>query len=121
AREEGKFVHEAENDVFGFSQAAVGEALVEAWSLPSVFGSAIAHQYQPQRAIGSTVEASAVHLAGVMATGMGWGSAGDTMVLPLAAPAWDVMGLPAEVLPQILDEANRQYDAATQAVAGAMD
>ena len=120
ARSEGCFLHDAERDVFGFHHAAVGEALVDAWNLPPVFAESIAYQYQPQRATSYGVEASAVHLAGVMATGMSWGSAGEQMVLPLEAPAWDMMGLEPEVLPVVLDDAQRQYDAATQAVAGAM-
>lgn len=114
------FLHEAEREVLGFDHAAVGGALVEAWKLPPAFGDAIRYQYQPERASRYPVEAAAVHLAGVVATGLAWGSGGEDLVLAFRPRAWDAMDLEIDDLPEILDVAQRQYQAATQAVAGAL-
>ena len=121
ARTQPHFLHEAERSVFGFHQGAVGKALVEAWNLPPVFAEAIANQYQPKRAMSFGIEASAVHLASVVAIGMEWGSCGESLVPPFEAAAWDVMNLEVSELPTLLDDAQRQYEAATQAIAGAMN
>ncbi|MDH3224302.1 MAG: HDOD domain-containing protein [Gemmatimonadota bacterium] len=120
ARESTVFLHEAEREVLGFDHAAVGAALVEAWNLPPAFGEAVRYQYQPQRASSYPHEAAAVHLATVVATGLEWGSAGETLVLGFESAAWDALGLDLEILPGLLDDAERQYQAAVQAVAGAL-
>ena len=82
---------------------------------------AIANQYRPQLATTHPSEAAALHTATVIAGGMEWGSAGEDRVLPFEASAWAAMGLHESALPALLDDAGRQYDAATQAVAGAMN
>lgn len=121
ARESGVFLFEAEKSVLGFNHAAVGEALVEAWNLPPAFREAIGYQHQPQRATTFGLEAAAVHLADIAATAMQWGSAGEIIVPPLAPWAWDTMELSPDILPTVFQDAARQYDAAAQAVAGAMN
>lgn len=120
ARQENSLLHEAEHQVLGFNHSAVGAALTEAWNLPPAFGEAVRFQYQPQRAQNYPNEAAAVHLATVVATGLEWGNAGESHVLPIEGAAWDRLGLEAEVLPSLLDDAERQYQAAVQAVAGAL-
>ncbi len=121
ARESGEFLFRAEKQVLGFSHAKVGEALIEAWNLPPAFREAIAYQHQPQRAITFGMEASTVHLADIVATSLEWGSIGETMVPPMEASAWDAMGLEIDVLPSLFQDAARQYDAAAQAISGAMN
>ena len=113
-------LHDAERSVLGFDHAAVGASLADAWNLPPAFAESVRYQYQPQRATQYPTEAAAVHLATVVATGLEWGCGGETLVLPIEAAAWDTMGLDLDVLPGLLDDAERQYQAAVQAVAGAL-
>ena len=120
AREDDSFLFEAEREILGFDHASVGSALTEAWNLPPAFGEAVRFQYQPQRAQSYPGEAAAVHLATVVATGLEWGRAGEDQVLPMQGAAWDTLGLDIDILPTLLDDAERQYQAAVQAVAGAL-
>ncbi len=109
---------EAEQKVLGFDHSHVGAALLESWKLPVSLREAVACHHHPGRAQRFPVEASTVHVADLFANALGLGSSGERRVPPLAPQAWDALGLTTASIPGILEEAERQYHAAVQAVIG---
>jgi putative nucleotidyltransferase with HDIG domain len=117
SRETGRPLFEVEHDVLGFDHSHVGHALLEQWKLPSSLREAVQHHHHPERAQRFPVEAAVVHLSDVLANAMSFGSSGETLVPPLSVRAWEVVGLPAELLDDVVSEIERHYEAAAQVIA----
>jgi putative nucleotidyltransferase with HDIG domain len=117
AREQGVPLFRTEQEVFGFTHAHVGNALLEAWKLPPTLREAVACHHFPERATRFPVEAAVVHVADVFANALRLGSSGERLVPPFDARAWATLGLAPALVPGILADAERHYEAAVQAIA----
>lgn len=102
----------AERQLLGCDHAQVGEALMERWNIAPSFREAVGYHHEPARARRFPVEAAAVHVADAVAHGLAWGRSGETRVPPFDPAAWDTLGVELTLLPMILDEAERQTEAA---------
>lgn len=100
---------EAEEQVMGFTHAAVGAALVEKWNLPSKIVTVIAHHHGPDEAPEYDQEASTVHLADILCRALEMGSGGDDRMPRLRPEAWDRLGLKTDALSSIMGEMDREY------------
>lgn len=102
----------SERAVLGTDHAEVGGALLRAWNLPPALHQAVRWHHDPLAAGRHADEASAVHLAEVMAHALGWGWSGDGCV-PLFRPeAWERAGFQHDLLPALVDSVEEQIDAA---------
>ncbi len=108
---------QAEQEVFGFDHSHVGHALMDQWKLPAALREAVAQHHHPDRAQRFPVEAAVVHVADLMANALALGSSGESGIPPLEPSAWDVVGLPASVLADLVEECERHYEAAVQVIA----
>jgi len=108
---------EAEQKVFGFDHAHVGHALLELWKLPPSLREAVLHHHYPARATRFPVEAAVVHIADLVVNGLELGSSGETLVPPLAARAWEALGLAPSMVADVVEEVERHYEAAVRIMA----
>jgi HD-like signal output (HDOD) protein len=111
---EGGTMYAVENDALGFDHAAVAGKLMEAWQLPGMLQEAVAYHHKPEKAPHYPVAASIVHVADFIAHGMELGSCGEMFVPPLHPKAWELLELPLNLLPSILEQVDRQVDEAVE-------
>jgi HD-like signal output (HDOD) protein len=95
---------QAEQALIGCDFAQVGAALTELWKLPACFGAAIRHQNTPQSADGYALEASLMHVAGMLAALPGGAQENATLIAHIQPSAWGALGLDASCVPDILEE-----------------
>lgn len=112
ANDEGISLHAAERRVLGCDHAQVGDALMERWNISGAFREAVAYHHAPRMATRFPVETAAVHVADIAAHAMAWGGSGEARVPPFDASAWETLGVEVGLVPLILDEAERQTEAA---------
>lgn len=103
---------ECEQAVMGTDHTEVGGALMIAWNLPESLQQAVTWHHDPFRGGRYIGEASAVHVAEVMAHGLGWGRCGDGLVPTFRPEAWERIGLDAEELPALIDDVEGQLESA---------
>jgi putative nucleotidyltransferase with HDIG domain len=117
-RQTGELLHRVEAEVFGFHHGQVGSALLERWKLPLVLQEAAAWHHQPRYAGRYPVEAAVVHVADHLANAFELGSSGEHLVPPLLPEGWESVGLPATVIPAVLQQIDLQFADAVSAVLG---
>jgi HD-like signal output (HDOD) protein len=106
--EAGKPAHEGEKEIIGFSHAAAGRALLEAWNLPPGQREAVGCHHTPFATRQYQTEAMIAHVSEVLTNAMCPGKSGDRLIPPLATKAWDGLGLDASMIVDVVDEAERQ-------------
>lgn len=112
AKANGKPLRDCEREHVGCSHDQVGGSLLDKWSFPDALSEAVRYHHQPQRASRFPVEAASVHIADVIAHGMGWGKSGQPTVPTFHATAWETLGIEQNMVPVLLEEAERQLEAA---------
>jgi putative nucleotidyltransferase with HDIG domain len=117
SRETGVPLFETEYELLGFDHTHVGHALLEKWKLPPSLREPVAHHHHPERAQRFPVETAVVHVADLIANALRFGTSGEPGVPPLAPGAWEAIGLAPHVLGDVLEEAERHYEDAVQAIA----
>ena len=95
-----------------------GRTLLEKWTFPDALAEAVRFHHQPRRANRFPVEASCVHIADIMAHALGWGKSGQAVVPEMYGPAWDAMGIDSSALGPLLEDAERQLEAALVLIPG---
>ncbi len=101
-----------ERAVTGTDHCEIGAALMRAWRLPEALRQAVAWHHDPVGAGRHVDEASAVHVAEVMAHALGWGWSGDGCVPAFRPEAWARLGLSIDLVPALVDEVDGQVEAA---------
>lgn len=117
ARETGEPLFRVEYALLGFDHAHVGHALLDLWKLPASLRESVANHHFPDRSRRFPTETAVVHVADLIANSLGLGSSGESGTPPLDAHAWDLLGLPATSIDDLLEEAERHYEAAVQVIA----
>ena len=110
----GGTMYDVENDVLGFDHAAAAGQLMQSWQLPGMLQEAVTYHHKPQQAPHYPVAASIVHVADFIAHGMELGSCGERFVPPLHPKAWELLDLPLNLLPSILEQVDRQVGEAVE-------
>lgn len=121
AESSGMPLNQAERQVFGFTHAQVGAALLDQWNFPGAFREATAYHHQPRRATRYPVETAAVHVADVMANTLRWGNGGEPRTPELDREAWDLLGVDPSVIPLIVSDAERQLEGALELLAAVVE
>lgn len=116
AREDSTPLVESERSATGTDHAQVGGALMDSWNFPAALRESVRYHHEPRRASRFPVEAAAVHVSDVVANAMGWGRSGAAVLPPLDPAAWDTLGIETGLLPLILEDAERQLEAALHLV-----
>lgn len=95
---------ETERELMGCDFAQVGGALTDSWQLPQAFGEAIRHQCCPQVGGHHAMEASLLHISGMLAQLEGKLSDNTRLIEQISPFAWQTTGLDANCLPEIIPE-----------------
>ena len=103
-------LNRAEQELFGFSHADVGQALLEEWGLPEFYASVIARHHRPMAITRHAFEVALVHVADFTVHTMNMGATGDPSAPILHTPSWESLGLNVDVVPELTEEAARQVD-----------
>lgn len=102
-------VPEAEGQIIGFDHSAVGGALAKQWNLPTVLQECIAWHHDPASAEKHPREVALIHIANTLAQL----AEVDSLELddaPAIAPhAWEVTGLDADVVEEVVRAAQEEF------------
>lgn len=118
SRSRGIPLYQAEQEVLGCDHAEVGLVLLQEWNFPDALQEAVRLHHRPDRASRYPVEVAAVHVADIVAHALRWGRSGETRVPPLVPEAWGLLGLEDWRIPTILEDAERQLEAASHFFGG---
>jgi len=100
----------AEQFVFGYTHAEVGQLLGQRWNLPPKLISVIAHHHRPGFAGRFAIEAAIIHLADIFCRALNIGSGGDRKIPPLDAIAWETLKIRTGAIEPVLEEIKSEYD-----------
>jgi putative nucleotidyltransferase with HDIG domain len=117
SRETGEPLFRVEHSLLGFDHCHVGHALLDLWKLPQSLRESVANHHHPDRSQRFPIETAVVHVADLIANALGLGSSGEPGVPPLDVGAWECIGLPPTSIEDILDDAERHYEAAVEVIA----
>jgi HD-like signal output (HDOD) protein len=94
----------AEEKILGISHAEVGGWLSKSWNLPSKLVEPITCHHEPAKAKDEKLATAIVHFSDILVRGMGYGHGADIWVPPMSKQAWDMLGLTADDLDEIIEE-----------------
>lgn len=100
---------EVEQQVFGFDHCQVGAVLAEQWSLPDLLRAVIRYHHAPEKAEEFPQEVALVHIGNVLAGMAELDQMPEDEVARIHPDAWQVSGLTAAVIPEIIPEVQRQF------------
>ena len=109
AHEEGCTIGAAEKSLFGINHAKVAEWLGEQWHLPPRLSDPLGYHHRPSRARHSKDVTAVVHVADILARGMGYGHPGDDTMPELDDEAFRLLGLSFPRIDKALEEAETDY------------
>lgn len=109
-RDVSNLLYELENEVIGFDHAQLGGAVLQALKLPDWLHEAVSRHHAPELALNFPIEAAIVHVADIVVNAMKFGTRGEYKVPPLAAAAWDRIGLTDKVLGEVMHKVDHQAD-----------
>ncbi|MCB2181402.1 MAG: HDOD domain-containing protein [Desulfobulbaceae bacterium] len=95
---------EAERELLGLDHAEVGGWLAKSWNLPAKLVEPIACHHSPKDAKDEDMATAIIHFSDILIRGLGYGHGDDIWVPPLSKTAWELLGLSAEDLDEVLDE-----------------
>jgi hypothetical protein len=104
--------YRAERQCLGFDHATVGRALLKAWKLPEAQQEAVGLHHEPTQAVRFPIETATVHVSDIIANALQVGSSGERLVPPLVPEAWAALRLPDGIVPELIDEVERQLPVA---------
>lgn len=111
AARERQSLSSTEGDLFGYTHAGVGRALLTAWNLPDSHWEPVGYHHRPSSAKRYVTEAALVHVADIIACALRIGSSGEQFVPALEPAAWSTLGIAPDLLPAILEDARVQVAA----------
>lgn len=103
-------LHIIEQEVLGFDHGEVGGELMRAWHLPEGLVEAIRFHHQPLQAQTNPLETALVHLADVIACAIHDSASETGRVPPMESGAWELTGLSIDIMEDVIDEADRQFE-----------
>ncbi len=104
AAESGRPVCDVEKEMFGFTHADVGEALLKSWNLPSSHREAVRRHHGPLSSRDLNVDVCIAHVAEMIANAVCIGRSGDRAAPPMFVEAWDHLNLNPDDLQTVIEE-----------------
>lgn len=108
----GGLMLDAEREVLGFDHAQIGGELCRHWRIPESIADAVErhHKVNPEAPKAAADMADVVHVADAMAHALDLAGDPDALVPPLAAAAWQRLGLGEKILRLALGHAERHFN-----------
>ena len=102
-------IGEAEREVFGIDHTRVNRWMAEQWHFPERLSDPIVYHHIPLRSRNSASATAVVHLADILARGMGYGFPGDMAMPELNQEAFHMLRLSFEQLDRVLEDSELEY------------
>ncbi len=118
AASKNTLLHSIELDVLGFDHARLGGMLLKKWKLPDRIISSVSYHHSPTATKGDVVAPSIVHVADIICHSLKLGRSGERFIPKLNSRAWDTLGLNADILAQLIEQLDIQYQDAVKFILG---
>ncbi len=102
-------LYRAEQQLFGYTHAAVAAELLKLWTLPTSLQASIAFHHEPERATDFVLETAIVHLANSIANSVEPGRHIEAPAFCTKPQAWQRVGLSEELIESVLADADLQF------------
>ena len=109
ARAQRCHIGKTEREAFEVDHTRVACWLAWRWHLPDRLTDAITYHHSPSRARPGSKAPAIVHVADILARGMGYGDPGDNTMPSLDHEAFQKLGLSFEDIDRVLEEGERDY------------
>jgi len=106
--EKGIQMHEAEKEIFGFSNEAMNKHLMECWSIPSSIIDISSHYLSPENSESHQNEALIVSIANSMIQSLGIGNTGEYFINPVSEKDWQEIELSTNSIEEAITRLNEQ-------------
>ncbi|HOE65318.1 MAG TPA: HDOD domain-containing protein [Candidatus Hydrogenedentes bacterium] len=104
-------IAEAEKTAFGTDHARVARWLAEEWRFPARLADPLEHHHAPGNAGEFRNVAAIVHVADILARGMGYGFPGDRVMPPLDHEAFQGLRLSFEQIGRVVHDSETEFNA----------
>ena len=115
SQESNKLLYEAEDEYLGCNHTHFAKHLMQHWQLPPTLENNVIYHHNPSAAQHS-IPATIVHLADIIANGLGLGSSGERFIPPLDHKAWNDLGLATSSFEVIVKQAIHQLNSLETAI-----
>ncbi len=102
-------IGEAEREVFGVNHAQVAEWAGRSWHLPMQLVNAFEYHHRPSRCGDAAHIPAVIHIADILARGMGYGDGGDATLPPFDHEAWRQLGMDYGTIETALDGVEQEF------------
>jgi len=103
----------AEQEVMGVTHTEIAGLVANNWHLPGRLQDVLMYHHKPREAKHSPAYTGVVHLADILARGMGYGDGGDPTMPPLDHESFQRLGLSYQQIDQILAQAEDDFVSAS--------
>lgn len=110
ARDERIPLHQVEQELLGFDHGEVGGELMRAWHLPDALIDPIQFHHAPLATDQHRLETAVVHLADAIACAIHAPASDTGRIPPMESLAWDLTGLPLDIMESVIEEAGAQIE-----------
>ncbi len=108
-----KLLYPIEEEVIGFSHAALGGNLLKMWKLPVSLENIVRFHHVPNNS-NDPLYPAIIHLADVLINALEMGSSGERFVPPLDMNAWECIDITTNILNFTISQMDRQIEDITQ-------
>ena len=102
-------IAEAERHIFGVDHTTFGAWITEYWHLPPRLGEALMYHHKPMKAQHSFETAAIVHLADILARGMGFGDGGDNTMPPIDHEAFELLKVSDKIIATVIAASDEEF------------
>ena len=102
-----QILYQEEQAYLGCQHTDVAKYLLHKWKLPSNIENNVVHHHNPSAAENNE-QAAIIHLADIIANGLGFGTSGERMVPPLDTESWDNLKLSPNCFESVIEQATHQ-------------
>ena len=102
-------IGEAEREVFGVNHALVAEWAGRSWHLPTQLINAFEYHHRPSRCKEAAHIPAIIHIADILARGMGYGDGGDATLPPFDQEAWRQLAMDYGAIETALDGVEQEF------------
>ncbi|MBA4367804.1 MAG: phosphohydrolase [Desulfobacterium sp.] len=102
-------LYNAETRVLGFDHTRIGGRILDKWKLPGKLADVIRFHHHPEDSP-EPFDTAIIHLSDIMMNALKLGTSGEQFVPPLSPVAWKMIGLPVEMLSEIIQETVSQIE-----------
>ena len=110
--------YEAEQEIFGFNHANVGQWLSEKWNLPTNLADPIRYHHKPNLSGFAKKPTAIVHVADILVRGVGFGLVGNSPVSQIDHKAWEELQISDSLLEEIVKEMDDKLEDAEDFFSG---